>query len=248
MSARYDRIGVDYSNLRKPDPRIAARIHAALGDAETVVNVGAGAGSYEPADRKVTAVEPSAEMIRQRPASLGPAIQGVAEALPFEDDAFDAAMAVLTVHHWTDQAKGLRELRRVSRGPVVILTFDPGLRGFWLEDYFPGLAALDDRQMPPLSAYAQSLGPVRIETVPVPHDCVDGFLCAYWRRPAAYLDPKIRAAMSSFWALGDVAAEEARLSADLESDAWAERYGRLLEMEEYDAGYRLVVTSGAEPE
>lgn len=241
MNAKYDRIGVDYSNLRKPDPRIAARIHAALGEAKTVVNVGAGAGSYEPADRQVTAVEPSAEMIGQRPAALGPAIQGVAEDLPFEDNAFDAAMAVLTVHHWTDQAKGLRELRRVSRGPVVILTFDPTLRGFWLEDYFPGLAALDDTQMPLMSAYEPSLGPVRTEIVPVPHDCEDGFLYAYWRRPAAYLDPQIRAAMSSFWALGDVSAEAAKLSADLESGAWEQKFGHLLGMDEYDAGYRLIV-------
>lgn len=241
MTAKYDTIGVDYSNLRKPDPRIAARIHAALGEAKTVVNVGAGAGSYEPSDRQVTAVEPSAEMIGQRPAALGRAIQGVAEDLPFEDNAFDAAMAVLTVHHWTDQAKGLRELRRVSRGPVVILTFDPTLRGFWLEDYFPRLAALDDKQMPLMSDYEPSLGSVRIETIPVPHDCEDGFLYAYWRRPAAYLDPKIRAAMSSFWALGDVTAEEAELRADLKSGAWVRKYGHLLEMDEYDSGYRLVV-------
>ncbi len=239
-SPLYDSIGLDYARLRRPDPRIAAQIQRALGQARTVLNVGAGSGSYEPADRAVTALEPSAEMIRQRPPGAPPVVQGRAEALPFADDAFDAVMAVLTVHHWEDQPRGLAELRRVSRGPVVILTYDPTFRGFWLQDYVPGLIALDEAQMPPLASYGAVLGPVRVEPVPIPHDCQDGFLAAYWRRPAAYLDPRLRAAMSSFRMLGDVTAAMARLEADLASGAWHDRYGALLECDSHDCGYRLV--------
>lgn len=242
MTAAYDTIGIDYARLRQPDPRIAARIEAALGNARTVLNVGAGTGSYEPVDRAVTALEPSAEMIRQRPAGAAPAVRGVAEALPFPDQSFDAVMAVLTVHHWTDQRRGLAELRRVSRGPIVILTYDPAFRGFWLaDDYLPALTSLDEAKMPPLTLYREVLGDVRIEPVPIPHDCRDGFLCAYWRRPAAYLDPRLRAAMSSFHLIGDVSEPIARLEADLANGAWQARHGHLLEREELDLGYRLVV-------
>lgn len=244
MTAAYDTIGIDYARLRQPDPRIAARIEAALGDARTVLNVGAGTGSYEPVDRAVTALEPSAEMIRQRPVGTAPAVQGVAEALPFPDQSFDAAMAVLTVHHWTDQRRGLAELRRVARGPIVILTYDPAFRGFWLaDDYLPALTALDEAKMPSLTLYREVLGDVRIEPVPIPHDCRDGFLCAYWRRPAAYLDPRLRAAMSSFHLIGDVSGPIAQLEADLASGTWQARHGHLLEREELDLGYRLVVAS-----
>lgn len=240
--AKYDSIGLDYANLRRPDPRIAQAIHASLGDARTVLNVGAGAGSYEPADRQVTAVEPSAKMIAQRPADAAPAIQGVAESLPFADGSFDAAMAVLTVHHWTDQRGGLAEMRRVARGPVVILTFDPHFQGAWLNDYFPGLVALDLAQMPPIAFYEEVLGPVTITPLCVPHDCSDGFLYAYWRRPAAYLDPRIRTGMSSFHALGDISQQLDRLANDLQSGAWEARYGALMASDAYDAGYRLIVT------
>lgn len=247
MAELYDTIGVDYANLRREDPRIAAALRAALGPAQTVVNVGAGAGSYEPDGLAITAVEPSAEMIRQRPASQAscrPAtlVQGVAEALPFDDNSFDAAMAVLTVHHWSDQPRGLCELRRVARRKVVILTFDPAFRDLWLHDYFPGLAAVDEGQMPPLEAYAAALGPVEIAPLPIPHDCTDGFLAAYWRRPAAYLEPRVRAAMSSFWKLGDVTSALDRLRADLESGAWEWAYGAVRGEEARDCGYRLVVT------
>ncbi len=241
MPSLYDRIGIDYANLRRPDPRIAAAIDAALGDATTVLNVGAGTGSYEPAHRQVTALEPSAEMIRQRPPGAVPVVQGHAEALPFADASFDAAMAVLTVHHWSDKAKGLRELRRIARGPVVILTYDPAFRGFWLADYIPKLVTLDEAQMPPLSDYADALGAVDIIPVQIPRDCTDGFLCAYWRRPAAYLDPRVRAAMSSFHAIGDVSEPLARLERDLASGVWMERYGGLMELDALDCGYRLVV-------
>lgn len=241
MTTCYDRIGLNYSDLRKPDPRIAARIEAALGSSRNVLNVGAGAGSYEPSGREVTALEPSIAMIRQRKAPAAAIVQGRAEDLPFADGSFDASMAVLTIHHWSDAAKGLREMRRVTSGPIVLLTYDPAFRGFWLADYIPGLVALDEAQMPPLAAYERWLGPVAVSAVPIPNDCTDGFLCAYWRRPAAYLDPRVRAAMSSFWALGDVSEGLARLEADLQSGAWAERYGELLALDSLDCGYRLVV-------
>lgn len=163
--------------------------------------------------------------------------------MPFEDKSFDASMAVLTVHHWSDQAKGLGEMRRVTRGPIAILTYDPAFRGFWLADYIPELVALDEAQMPRMSDYERWLGPVSIAPVPIPHDCTDGFLCAYWRRPAAYLDPRIRAAMSSFWALGDVSEPLSRLERDLASGAWAARHSHLLGFDAYDCGYRLVVAN-----
>lgn len=240
MQTVYDTIGRSYADLRQPDPRIAALIDTALGSAQTVLNVGAGAGSYEPAGRQVTALEPSIEMIRQRSATAAPVVQGRAEELPFADKSFDAAMAVLTVHHWSDQAKGLAEMRRVTCGPIVILTYDPAFRGFWLADYLPELIALDEAQMPEIAAYEASLGPVRISPVLIPHDCTDGFLCAYWRRPTAYLDPCVRAAMSSFWALGDVSEALGKLARDLDSGAWAARYPELLDLDKCDFGYRLI--------
>lgn len=240
MTALYDTIGIDYSALRKPDPRIGAIIHDALGSARTVLNVGAGAGSYEPADRDVTAVEPSPEMIRQRKPGSAPVVQASADALPFEDGQFDAAMAVLTIHHWPDKAAGLREMRRVTRGPIVLLTFDPAHRP-WLTDYLPELARLDERQMPTKADYGAWLGPVRITPVPIPHDCVDGFLYAYWRRPEAYLDPRIRTGSSSFWAMKDAQDGLDRLAQDIRSGDWARRYAAILSQDTYDAGYRLVV-------
>jgi SAM-dependent methyltransferase len=247
MSAAYDTIGTRYSAQRLPDPAIAAMIHAALGDAQSVVNVGAGTGSYEPQDRAVTAVEPSADMIRQRPANAAPAVQGEAEALPFADASFDAAMAILTVHHWENKARGMAELKRVSRGRIVILTHDPDFRGAWLMDYFPELVSLDAGQMPPLSAYEGWLGPVSIQPVPVLHECRDGFLYAFWRRPHAYLDPDVRSGMSSFWKIGGVADGLARLAADLQSGAWDTRYRHLMAQESADMGYRLVTTVSNPP-
>ncbi len=242
MRTSYDTIGVNYSDLRKPDLRIETAIGRALGSAESVLNVGAGAGSYEPADRQVTAVEPSEEMIRQRGASAAPVIQGYAEDLPFDDNSFDASMAILTVHHWADKEKGLKEMRRVTRRQVVLLTYDASHRGFWLADYIPELVALDEAQMPVMTDYEEWLGSVEISAVPIPHDCTDGFLCAYWRRPAAYLDPRIRAAMSSFWAIGNVSEGLKKLASDLDTGAWAHRYSELLNLDECDFGYRLVTT------
>jgi SAM-dependent methyltransferase len=241
MTALYDTIGIDYAQLRKPDPRIAAQIERALGSAQSVLNVGAGAGSYEPADRAVTALEPSAEMIRQRPAGAAPAVQGSAGDIPFPDHSFDAVMGVLTIHHWPDQQQGIREMCRVARERVVLLTFDPAARP-WLTDYLPELAALDEAAMPSLEKLADWLGPVAIEPVLVPHDCSDGFLYAYWRRPAAYLDPRIRKGSSSFWKIAQAEAGFARLAEDLANGVWEQRYGTLLDKDSYDAGYRLVVS------
>ncbi len=243
MAATYDTIGDGYARLRRSDPRIAAQINAALGEARTVLNVGAGSGSYEPANRTVTALEPSAEMIAQRAPGTATVVQGHAENLPFDDNAFDAVMAVLTIHHWTDQARGLAEMARVSRGRIVVLTYDPAFRDFWLFDYFPALVTLDEAQMPPLPFFTEILGPVNIAPVPIPHDCVDGFLSAYWRRPVAYLDETNRKAMSSFWKIGDTTDGIRRLSADLANGTWQGKYGALLELETRDCGYRLI-TSG----
>lgn len=240
MSALYDRIGIDYDNLRRPDPRLAAPIHAALGNARRVLNVGAGTGNYEPSDREVVALEPSAAMIARRRPSAAPALQGVAEALPFEDASFDAAMAVLTLHHWTDKAAGLAEMRRVTAGPIVIVSCDPSVRP-WPVDYFPALAALDEDTMPPLALFETVLGPVKIAPLLVPHDCSDGFLYAWWRRPAAYLDPRIRSGSSSFWKIDGVDAGVARLGADLASGTWERRYADLLQRDALDVGYRLIV-------
>ena len=243
MPQLYDKIGVGYQTHRRPDPRIAAAITRALDASASVVNVGAGAGSYEPVDRAVVAVEPSLAMIRQRPAGSPPVVQGSATALPFRAGAFAAALAVLTVHHWPDRARGLAELRRVARERVVILTWDPEAAGFWLvEDYFPTLVAIDREIFPSLAELRRILGPIAVQPLPIPHDCVDGFLGAYWRRPAAYLDPAVRGAISTFTKIGDVDAGLDRLREDLASGRWTRRHGGLLDRSELDLGYRLVVS------
>jgi SAM-dependent methyltransferase len=240
MTDQYDTIGVNYAELRKPDPHFEAAIGAALGAARTVLNIGAGTGSYEPVDREVTAIEPSIEMIRKRSPSAAPCIQASADDLPFDDNSFDAAMAILTLHHWPDKEAGLMEMKRVTRGRTVLLTFDPSMRP-WLTDYFPELATLDDAQMPTMSDYPRWLGQVRVIPLPVPHDCRDGFLYAYWRRPEAYLDPRIRSGSSSFWSIKGVEAGLKKLSDDLQTGEWDRRYGHLQELETYDAGYRIVI-------
>lgn len=243
MNTLYDTIGINYSELRRPDPRIATVIYSALGSAETVLNVGAGTGSYEPAGKSVTAVEPSTEMIRQRPAGSAPVVQASAENLPFDDNVFEASMTILSVHHWTDKERGLKEMRRVTRGRVVVMTFDPSLPYFWLADYISELVEIDHPQMPRLGDFEAWLGPVESITIPIPHDCTDGFMCAYWRRPEAYLDPKVRSAISSFSKLKDIAEPMRKLARDLETGDWRRRYGELLDLDEYDCNYRLVVAS-----
>ncbi|HYF45695.1 MAG TPA: class I SAM-dependent methyltransferase [Acidimicrobiales bacterium] len=241
----YDDIGAGYTRFRRADPRIEATVHAALGDARRVVNVGAGAGSYEPVDHTVVAVEPSPEMIRQRPASAAPCVRADAAALPFPDDGFDAAMAILTVHHWPDPVAGLRELRRVAEG-VVLLGFEPlGHRDFWLfRDYVPAVTTLPSvADALSVQEAAELVEADRIETVPIPHDCLDGFGCAYWRRPEAYLDPDVRRCISGFGLLDpdDVLPGIERLREDLESGRWQAEHAELLDLDELDCGFRLVV-------
>jgi SAM-dependent methyltransferase len=243
--ALYDRVGIRYATRRMPEPRIEARIDAALGRCDRVLNVGAGTGSYEPANRFVVAVEPSIEMIRQRPPGAAPVLKATASQLPFHDQSFDAALAILTVHHWQHREQGLVEMRRVARERVVILTWDPGHAGFWLvQQYFPEVLEMDRTAFPSLREIESAIGPAVSSVVPVPADCRDGFLGAYWRRPAQYLDPDVRAAISVFSKL-DSADGLSRLRRDLDDGTWQSRNGALHELQELDVGYRLVVAQCA---
>jgi SAM-dependent methyltransferase len=242
--AIYDTIGATYTTTRRPDPRIATQIHAALGDAETVINIGAGTGSYEP-PQTVLAVEPSAVMIAQRPVGAAPAIQAAAESIPLGDDAADAVMALLTVHHWTDLEAGVAEMRRIAHRRIVVLSWDQSVtRETWLlREYLPEAAALDDARAVPVDRLAALLGATRIEPVPIPHDCTDGFAVAYWRRPEAYLDPVVRAGISMLAQTGEeaIAPGLSRLADDLSNGRWHERHADLLTLDETDVGYRLLV-------
>lgn len=248
---RYDEIGHGYAALRREDPRIAARLHAALGDARTVVNVGAGAGSYEPLDRQVVAIEPSAVMAGQRPAGRPPAILAGAGRLPLVDDAVDAAMAVLTVHHWDEeQEAGVRELRRVARGPVAILTIDPEVsaRMWLLRDHLHEVAALDRRTFPPPARLGEWLGgDVRVATIEVARDTPDWTLLAFWAHPERVLDPAARAATSGFARMPEavVARVVAEVERDLADGTWETRNGHLRGLDACDAGLRLVVAEPA---
>jgi hypothetical protein len=246
----YEQHGTGYAVTRRPDPRIAARVHAALGDSRTVLNVGAGAGSYEPADRYVLAVEPSATMRAQRPAGAAPAVDATAEHLPFDDDSFDAAMAMVTVHQWSDVDRGLREMRRVSRGPVVVLTIDaPALLQYWLADYLPEAIAAEQTRFPTIGQVTDALGVasagLRVDVVPVPLDCIDGFGEAYYGRPEAFLRPEVIAATSGL-ALADpdtVRRGLDRLQEDLASGVWDRRHGHLRTQPERAGAMRLVTAT-----
>ncbi|MGA2521077.1 MAG: class I SAM-dependent methyltransferase [Acidimicrobiales bacterium] len=250
----YERDGGSYDAVRRADPSIAARIASALGPARTVLNVGAGAGSYEPEARRVVAVEPSAAMRARRPPGVGPVVDAVAERLPFAPASFDAALAVLTVHHWRDRSAGLQEMRRIARGPVVVLTFDPeALERYWLAHYAPELMEVERRRYPPLDAIDAALGGgAAVWEVPIPRTCTDGFTEAFFGRPEAFLDPRIRRAQSA-WGFLEAGVEErcvARLRHDLESGTWDERYGSCRRQDDFAGAVRLVVhqpprTSGA---
>jgi len=240
----YDRMGIDYSEVRRPDPRIEAAIWAALGDAKSVLNVGAGAGSYEPPDREVVAVEPSPVMIAQRPAAAATAIQGVAEDLPLDDDSVDATMGVFTMQHWDDIDRGLAEVLRVTRDRVVLLTLDlDATAGMWLcRDYLPEIVAHDREAFPSIGHLEAVLPNLRVDAIPVPADCADGFCVALWGRPEAHLDPGVRRA-SSIWHLLPAAVVEPaleRLRRDLESGEWDRRHGHLRSRPSLDIGLRLV--------
>jgi SAM-dependent methyltransferase len=243
MSALYDQIGRTYSRFRRPDPRIAAAIGDALAGCRSVVCVGAGTGSYEPEGRRVAGVEPSRTMIAQRAADAAPVVQGVAAHLPFVDGTFDAALAVLTVHHWPDAQRGLDEMRRVARRQVV-MTWDRDVASQWwlATDYLPEIAARE-KSYATAETIAPALRTSDVRVVPVPHDGSDGFMAAYWRRPERYLDPDARAAISGITLLDQsvVARGMRALADDLASGAWHRRHADLLAREEFDAGYRLVV-------
>jgi SAM-dependent methyltransferase len=246
---RYERIGRGYARTRREDPRWARRIHFALGDARTVVNVGAGAGSYEPRDRYVIAIEPSDVMAAQRPPGLPPAIRATAAELPLRDQSVDAAMAILTVHHWDEQQEpGVRELRRVARGAVVILTYDAAVSGqMWLmTDYLPEVARLDDRIFPRIELLASWLGgSTRVDTIEIPADTPDWMLGSFWAHPERVLDPAARAATSGFARMEPSIVERVTdaVRHDLESGAWDRRHGYLRELESFDVGLRLITNT-----
>lgn len=241
--ARYDTIGRTYAATRRADPRIAAQLVEALGDARSVVNIGAGTGAYEPRDRLVIAIELSRTMIQQRPSGAAPALQASAEALPLGDATIDAVLAILTVHHWSDQSRAFAEIRRVARRRAVFFTCDPAFPGSWVtRDYFPIIRSRDRGRLPPLRAF-RALGHVESVPVPIPWDCSDGFLAAFWRRPDSYLDPRVRQNISSFAELTSAELEPGlrRLDQDLASGEWDRRYATLRTLDELDCGYRLVL-------
>jgi len=242
----YDDIGRGYAARRRADPRIQDIIDRALGGSERVLNVGAGTGSYEPNDRHVTAVEPSMVMIAQRPPGAAAVIRAVAEFLPFRDAVFDAAMAVLAVHHFADIPRGLGEMRRVAKR-VVLLTYSPDFDLFWLtREYFPEVADWDRRRLPFNEDLTQWLGGAEERVVPIPNDCTDGFLGAFWGRPEAYLDPAIRGGISTLTLIDPTTVEARlrRLADDLQSGAWDAKHGELRWLDSLDVGYRLLVANG----
>jgi SAM-dependent methyltransferase len=242
VTTLYDQIGRTYRGRRQSDPRIAAAIENAIDGCASILNVGAGAGSYEPESRTVVAVEPSRTMIVQRPPGAAPVVQACAEALPFCDGSFDAVLGVLTVHHWNDQAKGFSECARVARSRVVFLTQDAdACAGFWLFDYFPELLRADRHIFPSVERFKDAFQSVEVIPVPIPADCRDGFLGAYWKRPRAYLDPLVRESISTFSKIGNTDGQVARLEMDINAGAWERRYASLRGLSELDLGYRLII-------
>lgn len=242
QSDLYDQIGDGYATQRRSDPRIQDFLHSQLQGISTLLNVGAGHGSYEPDNLSVVAVEPSTKMISQR-RNRSNVVQARAEALPFSDNSFEAATAILTIQHWHDKRKGLEECARVVQKRLVILTWDPDADSFWLQqDYFPELLATDRTIFPSMEALRKVLGNMSVCPLPIPADCTDGFLGAFWRRPDAYLEPEVRNGISSFSRIGGVAPGLKRLSTDLASGRWHQKYGHLLTADDLDVGYRLVMS------
>jgi len=241
MTALYNRIGINYSASRGTDPRIADRLYAELKGASRIVNIGAGSGSYEPDGVELVAVEPSAQMIAQRVVGAYPAELAAAESLPFPDGSFSHAMTVLSMHHWSDRAKAFNEINRVATDKFVAISWDPTASPFWLtRDYFPEFHAEDLNKFPPLAEFHAHFDDVAISVLPIPDDCQDGFLAAFWKRPAAYLNPEVRQGISSFSKSTTLDAGLEKLAADLESGVWEERNASILESDEFDAGYRLI--------
>lgn len=241
MPAIYDDIGRAYASARRPDPRIAVAVERALEGCRSVLNVGAGTGSYEPRTGRVVAVEPAWTMIAQRRVVTASVVQARAEQLPVRDASFDAVLGVLTIHHWTDPVRGLAECRRVAADRVVLLTIDMEVCvRFWLFEYFPQIVDVDSRIFGSMEWLAQQLGAIDVAPVAIPADCVDGFLCAYWKRPSAYLDPTVRSGMSTFAKIANAEHGLERLRQDLQSGAWFERHRSLLGLDALDLGYRVV--------
>lgn len=242
----YDRIGSEYSRRRNPDARIGHLIGQALDEATVIANVGAGTGSYEPPNKVVIAIEPSAAMICQRISAGGRVVRGTAEDIPLRDKSVDASMAVLTIHHWRDWERGIAELNRISRHRVVMMTWDPDHSGFWLvQRYFPEILEVDRAIFPRLEEITQLLGRSQVDVVPIPHDCSDGFLGAYWNRPHEYLDADVRSAISTFRRVAQVEEGLALLQAELSDGSWARMYGGLGLHRELDVGYRLIIADPA---
>ncbi len=240
MVAKYDDIGKTYTATRRPDPRIRELLIRRIGASARVLNIGAGTGSYEPPDRYVVAVDPSQTMLNQRSPDSAPAVRAVAEHLPFPSSSFDLSLAILSIHHWDNWRRGVSEALRVSGGRFMTLTWVGFPNGFWLTDYFPDIEPLDAPLFPRLDDLERELGPIEVDPVSIPHDCTDGFLCAYWRRPSAYLQSSVRAGMSTFSKIADPGPQLQRLRDDLSSGIWAEKYGWLLNNDSYDYGYRIV--------
>ena len=241
MTVNYDELAKQYSRYRAPDARIASAIWTHLEGAELVLNVGAGMGSYEPDNCEVLAVEPSEQMLTLRRTSKSKIVRGNAENLPIGDDVFDASMAILTIHHWSDICQGLKEMVRVTSGKVVLFTWIGYGGDFWLEDYITAIRGVDSKRFPTLQELEELLGSVTVEPVEIPHDCTDGFMCAYWRRPRAYLDTGVRKAISTFSRVRDIHEGLRKLEDDLDSGKWDRTYGHLLAKQSFDLGYRVVV-------
>jgi hypothetical protein len=242
-SQLYERIGSRYGAIRQPDHRLQGRITSALGDARPVLNVGAGTGNYEPIDRPVVALEPSEVMARQRRPGSAPVVRGVAEELPFADRSFGAALATFTVHHWSNVRAGLVEFRRVSHRQVLLVHDRDLCDYYWITEYFPEMLTVPSEQHPAVDELCRSLDVIRIEVLPIPADCSDGFCSAFWARPEALLDPALRAGSSSLSQLDRAIAEAnvEHLQADLASGDWDSRYGFLRSLPEFDMGYRLII-------
>lgn len=242
MTQLYDTIGSNYGGVRRPDPYWHNHIGQHLGSKESVINIGAGTGSYEPRGKRIVAVEPSFTMIKQRPIGAASVVQAIAEALPFRDESFSIAMSVLSSHHWEARSDAFEEIGRVLTRKAVFVTWDPAHEGYWLtQDYFPEIVAIDREIFPSISEFEHAFGQIEVYVLPVRHNCEDGFLGAYWRRPYAYLDSGVRGGISTFSKLRDAASGLDQLSRDLESGEWLRRYGYLLENEVLDLGYRIIV-------
>jgi SAM-dependent methyltransferase len=242
----YNRQAQNYGQIRQEDRRIQAVIDLALGCARTVLNIGAGTGSYEPKDRYVLALEPSLTMRAQRRSGMAPAMIGTASEIPFDDDTFDASMAMLTVHHWPDLAKGLGEMARVTAGPRIVMSFDPDAHtDFWMFDYVPEMAVVERARYPAISKIVEGLGGVvEVLTLPVARDCTDRFQVALYARPEEFLIEAVRRSQSAwnFLEAGVEARFVQQLGHDLETGVWDVKYGHLRHQDTIDCQLRLIVS------